>query len=540
MRDRLLKVAIGFCLLGLGLPLLRGMAQAPDNTPCGVVQSIDFPADHRATGPEAFGAFQARWGGTHVAADIAEGQWQAPVYAAARGRVTLSDPQAWGVDKGVVAIEHTFPDGQVRYSLYGHLEENTEVTFPSVNACVEQGTVLGLVGWPASGDKPHLHYEIRDTAPTANPPTYIQGNPLTQGWYHPLDFTALWQLRLSGQLSGMAMLSAIPSQPPVPLPQGGYAVASEGVISANGPSGQLWRVEADSPVVALTVLGNGQVAAHTRSGQVVLIENGRYVALWNHPVTAGVPFVRLGHDTLVFPLTGGGLRAYDPQGNILWGHQAGEAGVNTLALHVNGEDVLLVTGNAQAVTGYLFNAQGEYQTQFRFESLPLLIPLPGAGWLAVTGDQVRQLQAEGAQTLTELPLRAGILSGGVTDDHTNSYLYLGDEAQTLLALDAEGQARWEIAYTGTVNDAPPLLQTHGLCLLYALDEDGLLQFYDAASGEALKSMQLYAGDSRRNPQSRLIMPYAGGMVLVNTGFLSLVQLDAPALTDAQVAQCLTG
>lgn len=536
MRNRLL----GLCIVGMIGLFLPVQSRAQLDTPCGVVQSIDFPVEHLETGVEDFGVFQARWGGTHVAVDVADGQWRAPVHAAARGRVTLSDPQAWGVEKGVVAVEHYFPDGQVRYSVYGHLEESAEYPFPTVNACVEAGMVLGVVGWPASGDRPHLHYEMRETAPTSNPPVYIQGNPLTRGWVHPLDFTALWQLRLSGQLSGMASLTSIPSLAPLPLPQGGYAVASEGVISASGPTGQLWRVEADSPIVALTVLGNGQVAAHTRGGQVLLVENGRYIALWNHPVLPDVPLVRLGHDTLLFPLTGGGLRAYDPQGAILWGHQAGEAGVNSLALKVNGPDVLLLTGNAERITGYLFNDQGEYQTQYRFESLPLLIPLPENGWLALEAETVQHISAAGREALSDLPVQTGTWPAGVTDDHANSYLYLDDPAQTLVSLDAEGNLRWQTEHQGRVNSAPPLLQTHGLCLLYALDEDGLLHFYDAQTGESLKTMQFYAGDSRRNPQSRLIAPYSGGVVLVNTGFLALVQLNAAELTGESVQACFNG
>ncbi|HEX3053148.1 MAG TPA: M23 family metallopeptidase, partial [Aggregatilineaceae bacterium] len=151
-------------LLGLVVPLVGGshtsssLAQS-DAAPCGYVDSFDFPFEGINIESTDFGVYRAKYGGRHTGIDVAFGQTGEPVRAAARGRVTYSDPAGWDTEKGVVVIQHTFPNGVLVNTLYGHMEELNDYTFPPMDSCVEKGEIIGAVGDP-SLSSPHLHFEV--------------------------------------------------------------------------------------------------------------------------------------------------------------------------------------------------------------------------------------------------------------------------------------------------------------------------------------------------------------------------------------------
>jgi murein DD-endopeptidase MepM/ murein hydrolase activator NlpD len=124
---------------------------------CGIVESFDYPIDNLVEDYDDFAQFRSRFGGNHLGLDIGFDRWGEPVRAAAKGRVTLSNIEEWDTEKGVVIVEHTFPDGSIFYTLYGHMEETDAIKFPQVGQCVDQETILGGIGWPSRG-RPHLHY----------------------------------------------------------------------------------------------------------------------------------------------------------------------------------------------------------------------------------------------------------------------------------------------------------------------------------------------------------------------------------------------
>src|SRR5215475_13635555 len=140
------------------LPLQITHAQGTD--PCGVVDSIDYPIDGVSIQNDDFGMYRAGFGGWHTGIDMAFARYGDPVRAAARGRVTFSVPAGWDIEKGVVIIEHVFPDNSIYFTLYGHMEEINGRSFPKVGECVERGQIIGSVGHPAQ-EAPHLHYEVR-------------------------------------------------------------------------------------------------------------------------------------------------------------------------------------------------------------------------------------------------------------------------------------------------------------------------------------------------------------------------------------------
>ena len=283
---------------------------------CGLVDAIAYPIDGLVQGYDDFALYRARFGGNHTGIDIGFDRWGDPVHAAARGQVTYSDPEGWDTEKGVVVIEHTFPDGSVAYSLYGHMEQTDTVSFPHVGDCIELGEVVGTIGWPSMG-RPHLHFEWRNFLPNDGGPGYVVDNPLSHGWYDPLDFTALWRVRLTSAYVTSTTFETPQNMPPVKLATGGYVIASDDVISDLMPDGQInWQVTTDGVVTGLAALPDDRVVAHTHNGQTVTLQNGRYLALWTVE-SADESFLVFG-ETLVFATDDGGLAAYRTDGTALW------------------------------------------------------------------------------------------------------------------------------------------------------------------------------------------------------------------------------
>ena len=197
------------------------------------------------------------------------------------------------------------------------MEQFDELRFPAVGDCVTGQTVLGGIGWPSRG-RPHLHYEIRDNLPDEGGPGYIEGDPLAAGWYHPLAFTSLWQLRLGPGYLASTSFNAVPTLPVRLTGAGGYVLASGERIMAGalGQDSAQWQVETGSIVQGLAALPDGRVVAHTRAGQAMTLAQGRYEALWQVP-EPDAPFHTLG-ETLVFALQGGALEAFNAAGERLW------------------------------------------------------------------------------------------------------------------------------------------------------------------------------------------------------------------------------
>src|SRR5258708_17908695 len=103
-----------FVLIVMIIPLaLPVQVSAQGKDPCGVVDALDYPIDSVSPPSDDFGMYRAWFSGRHTGIDIAFDRYGDPVRAAARGRVTYADPKGWNEERGVVIIEHTFPDGSV-------------------------------------------------------------------------------------------------------------------------------------------------------------------------------------------------------------------------------------------------------------------------------------------------------------------------------------------------------------------------------------------------------------------------------------------
>jgi murein DD-endopeptidase MepM/ murein hydrolase activator NlpD len=158
---------------------------------CGIVDILDFPLkppDAIGTrGGSDFGVFRSRYNGYHTGEDwgISGGSnFGESVFSIGHGLVTHAHPDGWGEDKGTVIIKHTFSDGSIIYSFYGHLDP------PSVTLiagqCVTRGEKIGEIGRPRT--PPHLHFEIRAVFPDQPARGYLPYDPSIAGWKPPSNY----------------------------------------------------------------------------------------------------------------------------------------------------------------------------------------------------------------------------------------------------------------------------------------------------------------------------------------------------------------
>ncbi len=527
------------------LLLLAAPALAQNETPygfCGVVDSIEYPIDNLVKGYDDFGLYRERFGGNHVAIDIGFDRWGEPVHAVARGRVTLANIEEWDTEKGVVVIEHTFPDSSIVYSLYGHMEESDENKFPKVGDCVEEGTIIGGIGWPSRG-RPHLHYEIRSMLPNEGGPGYVTTSPLDLGWYHPLDFTELWQMRLQPGFVSNATFKSIPSVPPLILENGSFVVASGSRIEGTLASGEvLWRIQTDGEVTGLAALSGERIVAYTRNGQAFTLQNGRYVALWSFQALDN-PFLVLNDEKLIFAQRGGGVAAYDAAGNALWSVSGVSAADRLADFKTNGAQVAVGVrmDDTEDINWRLIDEAGQIAYETTFKEMPVSVADETGNWMALDGAEIRHFIAGSNHNLGNIAPMPGRAPALTSDVLGNSYIYLGDVGRTLIAVDKDGEVRWRSTYPSAPLSLPPLMATGNGCMLYMLDVDGALNVFDTTSGEMINQVNLYAGGDRNSsPRARLLQVDAGEQIQAGSGFLSLVTLDGWALGGETAANCRLG
>ena len=254
-RIPLLALAALFVSL-FSIPQISAQAQ------CGVAQSITYPIDTSTFHlVQDFAVPSSRHQGRyHTGEDWYAGREVSnfglgmPVRAAADGRVTYSSTIGWGRDGGVVIIEHTFPDGSIAYSQYGHMEETDNAHFPAQWSCIKQGDIVGAIGniRPA----PHIHFEIRVSDGTSPGPGYSWENPIRESWRKPAKFVQNWQAWFQDAYLWRLDLAdeAGPVTPPLVLEDRSLLYLDANRVGRVSPDGRvLWRINLERPAVALTM-----------------------------------------------------------------------------------------------------------------------------------------------------------------------------------------------------------------------------------------------------------------------------------------------
>jgi murein DD-endopeptidase MepM/ murein hydrolase activator NlpD len=522
-----------FTFLLIILLFLAAPAHAQPAIPfCGVVDAVDYPITDLVEGYDDFALFRARFGGNHVGIDIGFDRWGDPVRAAARGRVTYANPEGWDTEKGVIIVEHTFPDNSIGYSLYGHVEQTDTIFLPRVGECVERGEVIAAIGWPSRG-RPHLHYEWRNFMPDDGGPGYVVDNPLDHGWYNPMDFTALWRARLTPAYRDSVTFDAVSNVPPVQLSGGGYAIASSDVVSRIAANGTVaWRIQTDGVITGLAALSGDRIVVHTANGQAATLQEGRFTALWTVDGPE-IPFVAFGQ-TLVFVTEGNGLAAYNPDGSPLW-TLPGEPGRILLFEATGGQMAMAIRGES-GISWRVIDAAGGVFTRASLDDFTAAAPRLDGSWMVLAGTTLRHISPADNREVARVSPPPGRTARLSVDAVGNTYIYLGDGGSNLLAFTPSGELRWRATYPVQPDVIAPLVTVGNGCLLYTLDSDGMLNSFNTADGALVNQLQLYAGGARNgNPGSRLLWVDASEQVYVAGGYLTVLTLDG--MTFGNGASC---
>jgi outer membrane protein assembly factor BamB len=535
MKMQRARLALLFGLIcSLSLPQLFSAAQA--DLDCGVVERFDYPIDGVSLVHDDFGMYRAGFGGYHSGVDMAFERLGEPVRAAARGRVTFSDPEGWDTEKGVVVIEHTMPDRSVVFSLYGHMESREPYVFPRVGQCVLRGDIIGVIGNPRNS-APHLHYEIRRMRASTGGPGYWNTDPLEGGWLHPIEFTEQWRLRLSPAFRAIVTASSLPAAPPIWMADGNAIYATRFQLEARrlatnstAHTTPLWTLRVEG-LRGIALLPDGRILSATADGQMFIVENGRFVGAWRADRVLQTPPLRVG-DAIAFLDAHNRAVAYTADGRALW--QSEPLGQRVERYAVSGA---LLAAAVQDENGYellVLNSAGQLLYAARAPSPIAPSAVQGGGFLIAVGSQVSLLSPEAVLTpLLDTGVALGRAAQVAADGLGNLYVYPGYGSQ-VYAYAAGGGLRWTIRLPALPTQAPLLAVGDG-CLLYVLTADGALLAYRTADGTLRGMLSLYAGGRQHRPEARLLNVLPDELVQFSAGYLSTALVDGLQL--AELTEC---
>lgn len=231
------------------------------------------------------------------------------VRAVANGRVIYSYPDAWGMDGGVVILEHELPDERLLYTLYGHLAESDTVRFPAGEACVSAGDVVGVIG--DARPAPHLHFETRISNGRAPNTGYTDTLPDAQGYRAPSVTLQNEAARLRRSVAWVTTLDERSAAPPLVLNDNSLLILAGDSVRRVLPDGRLyWRTRLPQPAVALSAL-QGRSLIHYPDGTIQVIDaEGQLGEAWLTDTRPIAPPFAL-DAALVFPSADGTLAALD-------------------------------------------------------------------------------------------------------------------------------------------------------------------------------------------------------------------------------------
>jgi hypothetical protein len=467
--------------------------------PCGVIdepQDIGFPLD-----PQKFSLIQpfARPNGRFEGQLHAGEDWihtggetygQA-VRAIAPGRVSFSDPEAWGLDKGVLILQHQLADGSTFYSLYGHMEEVNEISFAANGTCVNKGDVVGAIGSPRPA--PHLHFEIRNFGGNFPGPGYWEVDPRTRGWQHPRQFILNWQAWLSpSHVWHRTLLDPTgPRLPNITRADGIILMLDDKYLRAYSNAGRLWEFRlADSLTpVGFVPVDDTQLIIASADGRLQYWNPyGGYLTEWN-PTIGPLDQAPVSFGELLFVRnTANELYVY--RGRDLVGHYVDTPPfVSVAQTH---EMLAIITEKPELI---LFDTNGEVIQRHVVNLASDVIATPeGIMYLRDQGSFER-VDSQGRRTvlLDELSVNRSdraMLIG--SDGHIIMWGINGRER--LMAVTPAGEIVWAVDVTLPPNDSPILnarLVQANACTLALADRRGRLMSFDLATGQPLGGVSLW-------------------------------------------------
>jgi len=522
-----IALSIGLLVLMWPQPVLPANAQAESD--CGIVDAIDYPVAGISREHDDFGMYRITFKGYHTGIDMAFDRPGEPIRAAARGRVTFSDIAGWDTEKGVVIIEHRFPDNSVYFTLYGHMEESETVKFPAVNACVALGDVIGVVGRP-SLSAPHLHYEVRRMRASTGGPGYWLVDPLDGGWSHPIEFTELWKVRLNHAFRAAIVPTTALAIPPLTMADGSTYLAEQNFLEQRDAAGNsLWRMQI-SGLVGIAPTADGNVLGRTQTNQLLVMGGGRFIAAWNADRGLRTPPIKL-DDTYVFVTDDDVVIGYGTDGTIRWQvplnsrmNRYSQSG-NLLAIAAldNGSNKL-----------WVIDAAGTLLYQGTAPAPITPVGMGDGSFLILVATQIASLGPDAQlRTLMDVGQVLTRNSQLARTDAGSVVLYPGTGNQ-IYAYQAEGKLIWQ-ANLPQPQAQPPLIAVGAGCLAYVLTADGTLSTFNMTDGRLAGQIRLYTGGSRQNFGARFLRVLPNEQVQLSAGYLSVVTLDGPTL--GQLGSC---
>ncbi len=459
---------------------------------CGVVNSINYPVDRSVFQlVQDFGVPSARHQGRyHTGEDYygGRGSLGMPVSAVADGRVTYSAPSGWGRDGGVVILEHSFPDGSIAYSMYGHMMSTDVYPFPERFACVRAGDVVGAVGdvRPA----PHLHFEIRTSSPDTPGAGYSPEVPTLLGNLQASKFITNWQTWLNPAHRWHLQLpdDTRPTAPPLLLNDGSMLVLTSDRIRYASVDGRvLWRIILPAPAAALTTYNGSPVLVYNDGAMQIINMDATLGESWLTGVPPDSPPLTVG-DLLVFHTSGNELVALGAdRRSVVWRLENVPAFTQSV---VTPSLIGLITSDSFLTA---ISTQGALVSRTPLLGASTLNAAPdGSLWL-ISQNTITQIDASGTQTAIASSISGDAATSAVTaaPDGTR-FILAGGAVPTLMASDAAGTVLWQFAVEGASGHAQLISRDNQVLLLTS---GGDIVTVQAVSGAVCSRQHIY-GDRR--------------------------------------------
>ncbi len=467
----------------MGLIWLMAQFSTAAAQQCGIADSINYPVDTTQFSlAQDFGAPSPRHQGRyHTGEDWYPGRTAEnygvglPIVAAASGRVTYSAPSGWGRDGGVVIIEHTFADGSMLYTQYGHMMETDTARFPAQWSCVSAGDVIGAVGnvRPA----PHLHFEVRSTNGTSPGPGYTWVDPVTDGFRSPakairngqawMEAAYRWRLDLADERG--------PVSPLVELDDHSLLYLDANRLGRVTPDGRsLWRINLERPAVAITEFEGQPLLTYADGSMQRVNIDGTLSDRWETGTALGsVVVVR--DDLLIFETPDQGLVAFGPdRQTALWRVE----NVPPIArAEVAGQVIGLMTETNVMLT---LSLQGQVLDRANLREIGSMDTAPNGELRVYTTGGLWAILADGtwAVDVENAPSGSGSIAALYAADG-ELYLYDG---MVLHAYDQNRALRWQVQLPGRLTGRLELAE-YGEVLLLTSNHGDLVALRKTTGGE---------------------------------------------------------
>ena len=502
---------------------LQTSAPVPNGTAaCGFVDLFDFPIDppdaaNVGRGGGDFGIFRDRYDKFHAGEDWGgpsnRPNLGTPVYSIGHGLVTYAQPLGWGRDQGVLIVQHTFANGRIILSFYGHLDPDSVVLNPG--DCVQRGDLVGLIGQPRGFA--HLHFEVRTQAPYQTLTGYWPEDPRTQGWLWPSQ--EVWAARVAA-VPGVVWARSFADRGTQLI---GPLNETESLMLEGE---QLHRLNMSNGRSNLIKFGREQIdaALYQPDSQLLILaeRNNNLLAAYSWPnliqqwemelpITSAPTLLPLpGGDLLV--VTRSSMTAVSSTGTTLWSESLNSP---LLDWHLSDDALYLTTdGN----NGRLWRVQSS-QAEMIAELGGKIAPRNNGLWL-YQREGLYQIDFGDAPTANLVyPLSSGALNRGdllALPDGSLLLAHADFADRRLLQFDENGRLTWERSYRAEISGDVTLHLVNGRPYL-AASSSGLYTFYQLDQSQNRLTV-VFEGGSRTPASNEMwVTAVSDNQLLINVG-----------------------